>query len=150
MPRPLLVAAAAVALAIAVASCADDGPAADPSPAPSPGPPPAPTITVAAAVDAPVAEPVHVQSLDNTFRPEVVEVTVGTEVVWTNVGRNDHDVTPSDGSTTWGVDADGFGPGAEYRHTFTEPGEYPYFCSIHGTAEVGQLGTIIVTAASSD
>jgi plastocyanin len=86
----------------------------------------------------------RVQSLDNTFRPEVLEITAGTEVVWTNDGRNDHDVIASDGAD-WGVVADLFEPGDEYRYVFTLPGEYPYFCSIHGTAEVGMIGTVIVT-----
>lgn len=137
----LRVAAALIgAAALVLAGCGDDGPVAG-----SPGTEPSGAPSVTEPASEPVPASVTVQSLDNTFRPEVVEVEVGTEVVWINAGRNDHDVTPSDGSTDWGVDADGFGPGDEYRHVFTEPGEYPYFCSIHGTAAVGQLGTIIVS-----
>jgi plastocyanin len=28
---------------------------------------------------------------------------------------------------------------------FTEPGEYPYHCTIHGTTTVGMIGTVVVT-----
>ncbi len=86
----------------------------------------------------------HIQSLDNTFRPDRIEVAAGTEVVWENVGRNDHDVVPADGGS-WGVSKDAFGPGATYSHVFTEPGEVTYYCTIHGTPTVGMTGTIVVT-----
>lgn len=36
------------------------------------------------------------QSIDNTFRPDRVVVTRGTEVCWTNLGRAEHDIVPSD------------------------------------------------------
>ena len=44
----------------------------------------------------------------------------------------------------WGIEVAGFGPGAAYAHVFTEPGEYRYYCSIHGNETVGMTGTIIV------
>jgi plastocyanin len=119
-------AAALVAVVLAVSACADDGP------------------RLATARADPNGQSVRVQSLDNTFRPDAVEVTAGTEVVFTNDGRNDHDVIASDGAD-WGVAAEMFAPGDEYRHVFTLPGEYPFYCSIHGTAEFGMIGTIVVT-----
>lgn len=86
----------------------------------------------------------EVTAFDNSFRPGQVTVAAGTTVVWTNRGRSDHDVLPADGDA-WGVEADGFGHGESYRHRFTEPGTYPYHCSLHGTPTKGMVGTIIVT-----
>jgi plastocyanin len=89
-----------------------------------------------------VEEPVQV--LDNSFRPEDLEVAAGTEVVWENTGRNDHNVLPVEGES-WGVEADDFEPGASYRHRFTQPGTYAYYCSLHGTTTKGMVGSVVVT-----
>jgi plastocyanin len=86
---------------------------------------------------------VEVASLDNTFRPEELSVAAGTEVVWTNRGRNPHNVLPVDGDG-WGVEADAFDPGDVYRHRFTEPGTYRYYCSLHGTTTAGMIGVVEV------
>jgi plastocyanin len=95
-------------------------------------------VTLVEDVEAPV------QALDNTFRPEALEVAAGTEVVWDNGGRNDHNVLPVEGEA-WGVEAADFEPGATYRHRFTEPGTYAYYCSLHGTTTKGMVGSIVVT-----
>lgn len=87
---------------------------------------------------------IDVQAIDNTFRPEEVEVAAGTEVVWANDGRNEHNVLPVEGEG-WGVEADAFAPGDEYSHRFTEPGTYGYYCSLHGTTTKGMVGTVVVT-----
>jgi plastocyanin len=84
-----------------------------------------------------------VQSLDNTFRAADIQVQPGTTVTWTNDGRNEHDVLPVEGDA-WGVDVGGFQPGGSYEHTFTEPGVYDYYCSIHGTTTAGMVGTVVV------
>lgn len=144
-----------MALAVAttlLAACADDGPqpldAAQPelsestiAPAPTPAPTSAPTPSAAEGSE-PATPTVTVQSIDNTFRPDRIEIAPGTEVVWVNRGRNEHDIASESG---FGVSAADFQPGDEYRHVFTEPGEYPYHCTIHGTATVGMMGTIVVT-----
>jgi plastocyanin len=85
-----------------------------------------------------------VSAIDNTFRPDELDVQAGTEVVWSNDGRNDHNVLPAEGDE-WGVEVEDFGPDGVYRHRFTEPGTYPYYCSLHGTPTKGMVGTIIVT-----
>lgn len=87
---------------------------------------------------------VEVSAIDNTFRPEEIEVAAGTEVLWTNDGRNVHNVLPVEGEA-WGVEVTDFEPGDEYRRRFTEPGTYPYYCSLHGTTEAGMIGTVVVT-----
>ena len=84
-----------------------------------------------------------VQSLDNTFRAPDIQVRPGTTVTWTNDGRNEHDVLPVEGDD-WGVEVEAFQPGAAYEHTFTEPGVYQYYCSIHGTTTAGMVGSVTV------
>lgn len=93
----------------------------------------------------PNGESVVVLALDNSFRSEKIEITAGTEVVWENRGRNSHDVVPVDGANAWGITAEDFAPGAQYDRVFSVPGEYRYYCSIHGTADVGMTGTVVVT-----
>lgn len=97
---------------------------------------------------APNGESVTVQVIDNSFRPAELSITAGTEVVFENRGRNDHNVLPQGDPTgsTWGVQKEQFAPGASYAHVFADPGTYAYYCSIHGTDAVGMVGTITVTA----
>jgi plastocyanin len=87
----------------------------------------------------------RVQALDNTFRPENIEVPAGTTVVWQNVGRTAHDVAPAEGDA-YGVGKATFVPGDGYSHRFTEPGTYDYYCTLHGTPDAGMIGTVTVTA----
>lgn len=153
---------AVAAALIAVSACGPDGddsytaapdeapapermlPPTSTSPAAAPGETLPPTTTIAPA--APNGEVVQVRSLDNTFRVADIEVVAGTEVWWTNNGRNDHNVLPVDTSQDWGIETEDFVPGAEYRHLFGTPGTYLYFCSIHGTETVGMVGSVTVLA----
>lgn len=88
-----------------------------------------------------------VLALDNNFIKDAITIVAGTEVVWENNGRNDHDVIPVDDldAVAWGVKDDVFVPKATYSHVFDQPGTYKYFCTIHGTADVGMVGLIVVT-----
>lgn len=80
--------------------------------------------------------------VDSQFNPRYVLVEAGTEVVWAQTGLAPHTVTSDDarsddpgpkafdshpdcGSTC-------MGQGDEFRFTFEEPGEYPYYCALHG------------------
>ncbi len=131
--RQLLAVTGGVGLAVVLAACNDDGPRV--------GPPPGPTVEPNGVV-------VNVQSIDNTFRPNRIEITPGTEVVWTNLGRTEHDVLAVDG--TWGVQPEDFPPGATFSHVFGGVGEVPYYCSIHavvGAVMFGMTGTIVVVEA---
>ena len=85
-----------------------------------------------------------VQAIDNTFRPAESEVAAGTEVVW-DERRSQRAQRAARRGDDWGVEADAFTPGDEYRHRFTEPGTYDYYCSLHGTTTKGMVGTIVVT-----
>ncbi len=105
--------------------------------APPPTPPPV----------APNGEVVEVRALDNTFRVADIEVVAGTEVLWINGGRNEHDVLPVDDTMDWGAAKEDFEPGAEYGYVFAQPGTYLYYCSIHGTSAVGMVGSVTVLPA---
>lgn len=108
-----------------------------------------PATTMPGATTVPTVEPtgvvVPVVALDNSFRPQSIEIHVGDEVVWENRGANEHNVLSIE-TGTWGGEVADFQPGDVYAHVFTEPGEYQYFCSIHGNEQVGMVGTIIVSA----
>ena len=91
-----------------------------------------------------------VSAVDNTFRPEELQVAAGTEVVWTNDGRTEHNVIPVDDDAGFRVDTEDFAPGDEYSFRFTEPGTYEYYCSLHGTAAAGMIGSVEVTAGEVD
>lgn len=108
---------------------------------PPPPPPPEPTTF------APNGEVVEVRSLDNTFRVETIEIVAGTEVLWINGGRNEHNVLPVDEIADiagFRVERDDFTPGDEYSYVFDTPGVFPYYCSIHGTQNAGMIGAVIV------
>ena len=102
----------------------------------------APTTTVAVSL---TGVTVRVRAIDNNFRPKSLEAKVGDLVEFSNGGRNDHDVTPSDKGAKWGVVLADFVPKATYSHVFTEPGVYEFYCTIHGTNKVGMVGSITVT-----
>ena len=109
-----------------------------------------PTTSAATGEASPDVEPsgviVPVLAIDNTFRPEVIEVEVGDEVLWENRGLNEHNVLyVEDSASPFGVDAAQFQPGDVYTHVFTEPGEFHYYCSIHGNETVGMVGTVVVS-----
>jgi plastocyanin len=113
-------------------------------------PPSADAPPTTAAASSPAVEPtgviVPVLALDNTFRPEIVEVEVGDEVLWENRGLNEHNVLyVEDTASPFGVEVAQFQPGDVYTHVFTEPGEFHYYCSIHGNETVGMIGTVVVS-----
>jgi plastocyanin len=90
-------------------------------------------------------ETADVEVLDNTFNDENIQVAPGTKVVWTNDGRQDHDIIPVDGDVgDWGVEPEDFASGDVYEHTFDEPGTYRYFCSLHGSEDAGMIGAVVV------
>lgn len=87
----------------------------------------------------------NVDALDNSFAPEELTVAAGTEIVFTNRGRNDHNVIPADPDQDWSIEVDDFKPGTEATPVrLTEPGTYGFYCSIHGTPTAGMIGTITV------
>ena len=87
---------------------------------------------------------------DNAFDQRVVVVSAGTELTWTNQGRNEHNVRPAIEGAFDPISATALAmKGDSASRVFAEPGDYPYFCSLHGTATNGQTGRIIVVPADS-
>lgn len=117
-------------------------------------------VTTTIATVPPNGEDVTIQALDNSFRPVDFEIAAGTEVIFDNRGRNDHNILPdivtddagliallaSDPSpTAWGVASPDFVPGDIYSHLFNVAGTYNYYCSIHGAPGAGMYGTLTVS-----
>lgn len=75
--------------------------------------------------------------IDNfVFGPQTVTVPVGTTVTWTNHDDIPHTVVSTDGVFKSKVrDTD-----ETFSYTFTKPGTYPYYCSVHPK----MTGTVIV------
>jgi plastocyanin len=100
-------------------------------------------VALAAALAAapPRDEAVHAEeatiSIDNfTFAPERLTLRAGTSVTWRNEDDIPHTVTSSARLfKSSALDTDD-----TYSFTFTEPGTYEYFCSLHPR----MTGTIVV------
>ena len=107
-----------------------------------------PTVAPTGDTVEPNGEVVDVLAMDNNFLPQSITIVAGTEVRWTNNGRNDHNVVPEGDpkAVTWGVLDAAFKPTKTYSRVFTAPGTYVYYCSIHGTAKAAMFGTVVVTA----
>ena len=117
-------------------------------------------ITTTIATVPPNGESINIQVLDNSYRPSDYEISAGTEVIFENRGRNDHNILPdsvknddglvellrNDSSpSAWGVASTDFAPGDVFSHVFTAPGVYTFYCSIHGAPGAGMYGIIRVT-----
>ena len=87
---------------------------------------------------------VRISAIDNTFRPEELKVVTGTEVVWSNDGRNDHNVLPNNDDEDWGVETADFKPTDEHAYTFETAGTYRYYCSLHATKTAGSMRGVVV------
>lgn len=142
--RSIIGAGLGAAAAVVLAACGDDGP---PRARPVAADNPWAAMTSEELIAEYPGPRVDVLSRDNTFQPRDIEVAAGTLVVWTNGGRNEHDIYPVEGDD-WGVAPADFPPGAVYAHVFDTPGPVPYYCSIHGNHTVGMVGSITVTDAA--
>jgi plastocyanin len=78
-------------------------------------------------------------TIDNfAFAPALMTIAPGTKVTWDNKDEEPHTVTSADGGLMFkspALDTDD-----RFSFTFTEPGTYKYFCSIHPH----MVGTIVV------
>lgn len=86
---------------------------------------------------------VEIEVGDNVFRTRHFRVDPGTEIVFINTGNNQHNVeAAADGAFTKITDATlDEGPASLILDV---PGDYPFFCSIHGSATRGQTGYVVV------
>lgn len=88
------------------------------------------------------AQTASVSAIDNEFDPAQLEASSGTTVTWTNNGDLPHTVTADNGS----FESGNLDPGDTFEQSFSEAGEYSYFCDYHGASGgTGMSGTITVT-----
>jgi len=79
---------------------------------------------------------------DTAFSPNPVQVSVGSTVTWTNDDAQPHTVNSGENATPDGTfDSGILAPAARFEYTFTEAGEYPYFCLLHPN----MVGTVSVS-----
>nr|WP_280700122.1 cupredoxin family copper-binding protein [Kitasatospora sp. GP82] len=64
------------------------------------------------------------------FSPATLTVKAGTKVTWTNTDPDAHTVTSKQGSGG-PLQSAALATNDTYSYTFTAPGTYPYFCTIH-------------------
>lgn len=91
--------------------------------------------------------PASVEVTDNEYTPREVTVKAGQTIKFENVGANPHDIVlaEADSITGFGIDLESFKKGSTYEAAINQPGEYVYYCSIHGTQKgSGMAGTIVV------
>jgi plastocyanin len=82
-----------------------------------------------------------VQIHQMAFRPRVVTVRVGQPVTWRfEDAQVEHDVDAANGSFQSPLRDSG-----TWTHTFSAPGTYSYFCSVH----TYMTGVVVVTASTS-
>ena len=100
-------------------------------------------VAIVLAVNPPRAKSAHAApqateiKIDNfTFSPETVTLPVNSAVTWVNKDDIPHVIASTDGIfKSKGLDTDD-----KYSYTFTKPGTYKYYCSIHPK----MTGTIVV------
>lgn len=138
-----------VVVLLAAAACGDGSPAVDLASASAPAPSHGVDLTEKTFSDQTGEETVRVDARDNAFRRDYIEVSPGTTVNFRNRGRTDHNVLPVEAGAFAPIEAEDLTPGDEASIVFDEPGEYPYYCSLHGTTTVGMVGAVRVVDDAS-
>jgi len=87
---------------------------------------------------------VVVDAVDNSFKPRYIEITAGTTVTFRNDGRNPHNVLAVEKGAFEDIETEDFKPKVEAKITFDEPGDVPYYCSLHGSKTKGMTGAVRV------
>lgn len=88
-----------------------------------------------------------VQARDNNYVAQYVTVKAGATVKFMNKGRNQHDVLPAEDGAFVPIEKADFNPGDDGTITFDKPGDYPYYCTLHGTKSKGMVGAVRVLGA---
>jgi len=114
-----------------------------PAPPPAATPPPADAVQVAIVKDG-WLDPTNAA---NAFNPNTITIKVGMTVTWTNQDTTMHTVTSGTSANNVGTpdgrfDSGFLMDGATWSYTFTEVGEFPYYCTPHPWMQ----GRVIVTA----
>ena len=142
-PGAMIVAPLVLAMALAACGGGDDTPTATAPAGVSPtATSPGEATPTSTAEPAPTAFAAPIVN----FSHRDITVVAGTAVAWTNQDRASHTTTsgtPSDRTGLW--DSGRLTNGETFSFTFTEPGEFVYFCSFHPST---MRATVTVTAAS--
>ena len=78
----------------------------------------------------------------DAYSPNPIQVGVGDTVTWTNDDAQPHTATSGQNATPDGTfDSGIMAPQGTFEHTFTEAGEFPYFCLLHPN----MVGTVSVS-----
>lgn len=91
------------------------------------------------AVAPAVADEVQVKIANFTFSPKELKVKAGTTVTWTNDDDIPHTIVSPPQVRSKPLDSE-----QKFSFTFTTPGNYKYFCSLHPM----MTGLIVVEAAT--
>lgn len=78
------------------------------------------------------------------YNPTNITINAGGTILWTNVGTVAHDTRSR--SNLWS--SPNLVNGGVFTFTFTNSGEYPYFCFFHRVAHPEQTGTVSVVSAN--
>jgi plastocyanin len=101
-------------------------------------------VFVAAAASLPASSAsdpnTKVEIDDFAFSPQQITVRAGTTVMWTNEDDAPHTVA----SSTKLFKSNALDTDASFSFTFTTPGVYEYFCSLHPH----MTGTVVVEGSS--
>jgi predicted secreted protein with PEFG-CTERM motif len=109
-----------------------------------------PTPAFAAEVAVDITEGASTKTT-NAYSPNPVEINVGDTVIWTNQDATAHSATSGEDATPTGLFGDPSASGSvlvrgkSQSFTFTEAGEYPYYCFLHPN----MVGTVVVVVAAS-
>ena len=111
------------------------------APTPAPYVPSEGTPLDPATEEEPPATPLQIEvTIDGlAFNPAVLNVPVGTIVVWYNNDSVTHTITARDNSFDSGNLSPGE-PGDTFRYTFEQSGTFEYYCKIHPS----MVGKIII------
>src|ERR671912_718331 len=78
----------------------------------------------------------------DAYQPNPIQVSTGAAVTWTNNDAQPHTATSGENATPdQRFDSGIKAPAATFEHTFTEAGEYPYYCLLHPN----MVGTVSVS-----
>ena len=97
-------------------------------------------------------EHVTVLMFDDRFQYDEIHIPVGGSVDWVGAGRNPHNAVAADGS--WSTESV-FGSllqleGDAATLTYDRPGEYVFFCTLHGNAAGKGMAGVLVVGGEAD
>jgi len=120
----IILSLALVLALVLTVSCQSEAPASAPT-VPSNGTPLAPTT---GEPEPPATPPqIEVAIEGSAFNPAILNVPVGTTVLWYNIDSVDHTITARDNL----FDSGSLSPSDTFKYTFEQSGELEYYCKIH-------------------